>query len=128
MLQLMNILAALNDPCNPNDSAGNFLNFPHWFQYLDGKEDAFGKCIPQVDFTNPSNVWSVALAGIDIMLHVAGIVAVGFIIYAGFMYMTSNGDPERTKGAKDTILNALIGLIITIIAASVVSFIGNSFK
>ena len=42
--------------------------------------------------------------------------------------MTSNGEPDRTKGAKDTILNALIGLVVAIVASSVVSFIGNSIK
>lgn len=114
--------------CNPMDSANSFFGFPHWFEYLDGKTDALGKCVPTFDPNQINDLWGIGLAGIDILLYVVGFVSVGFIIYGGFVYMTSNGEPDRTKGAKDTILNALIGLVVAIVASSVVSFIGNSIK
>ena len=106
----------------------NLYIFPHWFEYLDGKTDALGKCVPTFDPNQINDLWGIGLAGIDILLYVVGFVSVGFIIYGGFVYMTSNGEPDRTKGAKDTILNALIGLVVAIVASSVVSFIGNSIK
>lgn len=46
----------------------------------------------------------------------AGIIAVGLIVYGGFMYVISNGDPGRVKKAKDTLLYAVIGLIVVLVA------------
>ncbi len=123
MIKLLQLFA-----CNPLDSANSFLGLPHWFEYLDGKTDALGKCVPTFDPDNINDLWGIGLAGIDILLYIVGLVSVGYIIYGGFVYMTSNGEPDRTKGAKDSILNALIGLVIAIVASAIVSFIGNSIK
>lgn len=126
MTVLMKIVAAMGDSCTPSSGAGgNFLSLPTWYQYLDGTEDAFGKCVPVIDRSNATDFWLIGLAGIDILLRIVVLVTVGFIIYGGFQYMTSSGEPDRTKKAKDTILNALIGLVIAIVAASVVSFLGS---
>lgn len=114
--------------CDPVKGSKKFFGLPHWYEYLAGHEDAFKKCVPTFDWNHPESLWGIGLALIDILLRVVALVAVGFIIYAGFQYMTSNGEPERTKNAKDTILNALIGLVVAIIASTIVSFVGNSIK
>jgi hypothetical protein len=57
------------------------------------------------------------------MLFVAGIVASIFIVYGGFRYVLSQGNPDQTKVAKDAVLNAVIGLVITILAAVIVRFV-----
>jgi hypothetical protein len=49
-------------------------------------------------------------------------------MYGAFLYVTSNGDPERVSGAKNTILNAIIGLVIVLLAITAVSFIGSSLS
>ncbi len=128
MANLLNFFAAIGDACDPKATANNFLGLPHWFEYLSGEEDAFGKCVPVFDINSPNSLWGIALAGVDIMLRIAAMVAVGYIIYAGFQYMTSNGEPERAKNAKNTIVNALVGLVIAIVASALVSFIGNTIK
>ncbi|HPR09287.1 hypothetical protein KDA06_02980 [Candidatus Saccharibacteria bacterium] len=87
------------------------------FQLLGGNDTA-GK-------PTPSNLPAVILAIVDNLSRVAALVAVAYVIMGGIKYTASNGEPESTKNAKDTIINALIGLVIAIIAASVVSFIGN---
>lgn len=126
MTGLMKLFAAIGDACTPTSGAGgNFLSLPTWYKYLDGTEDAFGKCVPVVDSSNLADFWLIGLAVIDILLRIVVLVTVGFIVYGGFQYMTSTGEPDRTKKAKDTILNALIGLVIAIVAASVVSFLGS---
>ncbi|MBR3144198.1 hypothetical protein IKF12_03330 [Candidatus Saccharibacteria bacterium] len=51
------------------------------------------------------------------------IVAVIFIIIGGFQYMTSTGDPSKTKKAKDTITYAAIGLGVCSLAAIIVNFV-----
>lgn len=55
----------------------------------------------------------------------AGLIAVIFIVYGGFQYMTSTGDPAKAKKAKDTILYAAIGLIVCALAFAIVNFTIN---
>jgi hypothetical protein len=52
-----------------------------------------------------------------------GIAAVGVIIFGGFRYTVSQGDPGKVKRAKDTIMYALIGLIIVLSAFAITNFI-----
>ena len=53
----------------------------------------------------------------------AGIIAVIIIIVGGIYYTTSQGDPGRVVRAKNTIIYAIIGLIITLLAAAIVNMI-----
>ena len=57
------------------------------------------------------------------IVGVLGIVAAIFIVVGGVNYMTSQGDPGKTKKAKDTILYATIGLIIAALAFAIVNFV-----
>ena len=52
-----------------------------------------------------------------------GIVAVIMVIIGGFTYMTSQGDPGKTKKARDTILYGIIGLVIALLAFAIVNFV-----
>src|SRR4029079_14361387 len=49
---------------------------------------------------------------INILSVAVGIVAVIMIIIAGLRYVTSAGNPEAAKGARNTILYAVIGLVV----------------
>jgi hypothetical protein len=69
----------------------------------------------------------IGLAIIDDLLRVAALVAVGYVIYGGISYTTSGGSPDAVKRAQQSIINALIGLVLAILAAAIVTFIGNSF-
>lgn len=73
--------------------------------------------------TKGSSIFSIIKTIIQIMLIVAGIIAVIMIIIGGIRYMTSNGDQADVKAAKDTILYAIIGLIVCMIAFSVVTWV-----
>ena len=54
---------------------------------------------------------------------VIGILAVVFIIIGGVNYSISQGDPGKTKKARDTILYAVIGLIVVLSAFAITAFI-----
>lgn len=54
-----------------------------------------------------------------------GVVAVGFIIYAAYMYVLSNGDSGKVKKAKDTLLYAVIGIVVVLLAFSITSIVIN---
>jgi type IV secretory pathway VirB2 component (pilin) len=64
---------------------------------------------------------------LDILLFVAGIIAVISIIWAGFEYLTSMGNSDKGVSARKRIINSIIGLAIVLIATSIVTFIGSSF-
>ena len=60
---------------------------------------------------------------LNVVYSLIGIVAVIFVIIGGFKYMTSQGEPGRVQQAKNTILYALIGLVITVSAFAITAFI-----
>ena len=63
------------------------------------------------------------------IILIMGIVAVIFIIIGGVNYITSSGDSNKVKKAKDTILYSVIGLIICALAFAIVNFvIGDILK
>lgn len=106
------------------DKGSGSLFLPTWYKYLDTTQTPTG-CSINMDF--PADVGKILLAVVEILLRVGGIVAVFFVIYGGFRYITSQGEPENTKSARQTITNALIGVVITTIATVAVSFIGSQF-
>jgi hypothetical protein len=73
-------------------------------------------------------VWLVGLAIFEDLLRISGLAAVGFVIYGGIRYTTSQGSPEQTGAALSTIIHALVGLAIAIIAATSIAFIAKLFK
>ena len=68
----------------------------------------------------------VANGIINTVLAVLGVVAVGAIILGGVQYATSAGDPAKIKTAKNTILYALMGLVIALLAFAIVNFVLTS--
>src|SRR5690242_4753912 len=97
----------------------NFLQFPTWYAYLPTSVGTNG-CVTKV--TSLSDVWLVVAALIEIMLRVGAIVAVVFIIYGGGQYIMSQGNPDAANRARSTVVNALIGLLLTVSAAAIVQF------
>lgn len=57
------------------------------------------------------------------IVFITGAVSVIMIIIGGFRYVLSAGDSNATKGAKDTIMYALIGLFVAMTAQVIVSFV-----
>lgn len=64
----------------------------------------------------------------NIMIFVIGAVAVLMIIIGGLRYVLAQGDSSATKSAKDTILFAIIGLVISIAAYGLVNFVTSQFS
>lgn len=98
------------------------LVFVPWYKYLDctnGSPDTGGMKIADV-------VAKIAVAIIELLTRLAGLVAVGFIVYGSIQYITSQGEPEGLKNAKSTIANALIGFIIVVVAVSLIQFMGRA--
>ena len=63
---------------------------------------------------------------LNVVISIASIIAVIFIIIGGVQYMGSSGDPGKIKKAKDTILYAVIGLVVCALAFVIVNFVINT--
>jgi hypothetical protein len=110
-------------------SQKDFFGLPTWYKYLveAGKMEVnsvTGHC-EFVKAIQVSDLSLIGLAMLDIVLRVAGLVAVGYVIYGGIQYVVSEGEPDRSKKARQTIVNALIGMVIAIVATGFVSFVGT---
>lgn len=58
-----------------------------------------------------------------ILALIAGIVSVAFVVWGGVKYITSGGDSSGVSTAKNTIIAALVGLILAAMARPIVVFI-----
>lgn len=63
---------------------------------------------------------------VNILSVIVGIVAVIMIIIGGFRYITSGGKQESVTAAKNTILYAVVGLVIVALAQIIVKFVLNN--
>lgn len=110
--------AADSGPCG----GGSVLGIPTWYKYLETDSIA-GKCSPKID--SVEDILPVGLAVLEAALTLGGLVAVAMVFTGGFKYVVSQGEPDKAAGGRKTVMNALIGLSIIILATRVVSFIGN---
>lgn len=117
--------AATEAACIRDGVAENFLGFPPWYRYLE-PEWTGTECLVNFDFERPGDYAAVLLAVFEVILRVSGIVAVIGIVYGGFQYITSAGEPDKAAGGRTTIINALIGMFITIMATVIVNLIGRT--
>jgi hypothetical protein len=108
----------------PTCPSHSVLGFPTWYEYL--KTTAPPDCSPQI--TGISDIWLIVAAIIDILLRLAALAAVVFVIIGAVQYITSQGEPDKTKKAQTTIISALAGLVIAVLAATVITFLAGQFK
>lgn len=105
--------------CQPK---GSFFGLPTWYKYLPG-ETTDNVCNVQVARLN--DAWLIVAALLELLLRVAAMVAVAMIVYGGVMFIMSEGQPDKTKKALSTIINACIGLAIAIVSAGVITFVAG---
>ncbi len=115
------------DACTPK---GSFLGFPAWYKFLNGvqytdPDTNITSC--HVRLNGIQDIWKIVAAVIEILLRLATLIAIGFVVYGGILYTISQANPEKTKQALRTIINALVGLVIAIISIVLVSFIAGRF-
>jgi glucose uptake protein GlcU len=75
----------------------------------------------------PDNFGKLVVNVTNVLLFIAGAVAVIFIIVGAIMYATSAGNEQNVAKAKSTITNAVVGLVIAILAFGIVNFVLNIF-
>lgn len=60
---------------------------------------------------------------LQVVFALAGAISVLVVTVAGLSYVLSTGDPQKTARAKDAILYALIGLAVSILSFTIVTFV-----
>lgn len=63
----------------------------------------------------------------NILLFIIGVLSVIMLIYGGIRYVVSGGDAKAVEAAKNTILYAIVGLIVAILAFAIVNFVVGTF-
>lgn len=106
---------------------GSFFGLPTWYKYLTLDST---NCDPIIlsSADLPKSVALIALAVLEMLLTLAGVIAVFMVVMGGFKYVTSQGEPDKIANAKDTLLNAVTGAMIAILASQIVSYIAQKFK
>lgn len=128
MVSVPALAASGTPPATSCDS--RFLTLPSWHRgvvYHDGTDCKIKKVTETGsganEITLTSFIWTVVLNIIEMALHAVGYIAAFFIIYGGFQFFTAGGSPDAVAKAIKTILNAAIGLVISIASVGVVNLI-----
>ena len=89
-----------------------------------GVDSAQGEGVGQVS-TDPE---SLVKKFVNIFLFAVGALSVIMLIWGGIRYTTSAGDSNKVQAAKNTVLYAIVGLVIAILAYAIVNMVIDKFK
>lgn len=104
------------------------LTFPAWYKGLtDGQCNIRSPSDPKIGGIQKF-VLIIALNIVQILLQAVGYISVFFIIYGGFRFIVDAGVPDAVVRARKTILNAVVGLVISILSVGLVSLIAGAVK
>ena len=121
---LIQFMAAVPMTANGKCTEPIFFGLVPWYHYL----NVDAKC-NIITFnalgSSSSDIPLIVLAIIDDLLRIIAILAIGFVIYGAIQYVVSQGQPDKTAKAQSTILNAIIGLAISLVAVGAVSYFGG---
>jgi heme/copper-type cytochrome/quinol oxidase subunit 2 len=96
-----------------------------------GAIDVFGGCsggnsnTSVCEAQNSDNASTLVKNIVSTLLWVIAAVAGIVIVVGGIKYVTSNGDANKIQSAKNTIMYAVIGLVVAIVAQAIVMFVVN---
>lgn len=90
--------------------------------------DKIGDGVEQVGGGGDDDLGGKIKIIVNILLFILGAVAVVMIVIGGIRYTTSNGDSSSLTSAKNTILYAVVGLVIAIMAYAIVNFVIDAFR
>lgn len=122
----------INMPMTAAAGCSEFLGIPAWY---DGLTD------DECEIKNPSDVsgglngfiWRIALNVVGMALVAVGYISIGFILYGGFILIkgmtgVSPGSSEIAANSRKMILNACIGLVLSLTAIAIASYIAQIYS
>ncbi len=103
----------------------DFFGLPAWYKYLD-PQPGVSQCVPPLN--ELSDIWLIGLAVIEFLVRLALYIGIAYVIFAGIKYSESRGNIEKAASAKNTLIDAITGVIIAMIAVALISFAGGRFN
>ena len=112
------------------DCERSILGIPTWFRGLavvkngqcsiagPGQKLDSGKSLDLAGY-----IWRIALNIVSIGLAIVAYIAFFFIMFGGFKFLTGGNNPSQIEAARKTILNAVIGLVISLGAVAIVNLV-----
>lgn len=87
----------------------------------------FGNLLDSLNYTSFDNLTDFLSNIIQFAMTFAVIIAVVAVLIAGFKYITSAGDSEKVKSSTQSLIFALVGLVIVFLAPTLIKFILDKF-
>ena len=110
-----------DDACS---NKGKILTLKPWYSGLTNDDCSLKN--PGTDTNSQANyIWKIVLNIVDDLLQLIGYTTIGYIMYGGFLMMTSNGAPDKAARGRKTIMSAAIGLVIALASVALVNFISS---
>lgn len=116
-----------NQKCN-----AYILTFPAWYNNLSSGTPGNCKLMSPADFSTDTEeglktyVGIIGLNTLNILIQLVAYVCTGFIIFGGYRYMTSAGDSSGIAAGKKTVLNAVVGLVLALVAVIVIQYLARN--
>ena len=76
-----------------------------------------------IDDSSSADLPGLITIVVNTLLIIVGAVAVIMLIWGGFKYITSAGDASAVTAAKNTILYAVIGIIVAVLSYAIVNWV-----
>lgn len=86
----------------------------------EGINDARGKDVPETLFGGDGSIFTTV---VNVLLFIIGAICVIMLIWGGIRYTTSAGNAASVTAAKNTIMYAIIGLVIAFLAFAIVNWV-----
>ncbi len=76
---------------------------------------------------NKTTLGGVLGKGVNAFVFIIGAISIIMVLVGALRYVLSAGNPQATKEAKDTILNAVIGIVLVIVSLAIIRFVTGQF-
>ena len=105
-----------------NNCEASLLGIPPWYRGLTNGDDC-SIAGPASSNDLSGFIWRIALNVLQIVLVIIAYIAVFFILYGGFLFITGGGNPSQIEKGRKSITNAVVGLALSLSVIAVTNFI-----
>lgn len=91
-------------------------------------ERAHAYTLPTLSFRTSGDPMNILQDVLNWFLILAGAIAVIYLVYGGILYITAGGDAEKATKGRTAIINAVIGIVIIVLALIIVTWVMNLIK
>lgn len=118
----LNVLAT--SPVAAACGDARFLTFPAWYRGIAEEKDGVCSIAQPAGGDGLSKfIWTIGLNIVEILIQLVAYISVGYILWGGYTYIRTVSNSSNIARGREMIQNAVIGLIISLLAVLLVSFV-----